>query len=277
MATLASIQAKIAKLQAQKEALAAKDSAKVIGKIRSLMEQHALTIADIEASVGKRRGRKPAASAPVQEVAAARYVDPKTGATWSGRGRAPGWIAAAKDRSKFLVAGAAQKPATVAPKAPKAAKAEKAAAKAPKTAKAVSAPQAAMYQDPKTGATWSGRGRAPAWIAGAKDRTKFLIAAATKPVSIRKARVGKAAVASPATAKKVADKNAPASKPVAKKVSAKKAAAPARNSTPKTVDAAQSPVSRKPRAAKAVVKSTAPVETAAPQSAPESVSTSAEA
>ncbi|AOR69824.1 H-NS histone [Burkholderia stabilis] len=30
------------------------------------------------------------------------------------------------------------------------------------------------YRDPVTGATWSGRGRAPAWIAG-RDRAAFLI------------------------------------------------------------------------------------------------------
>jgi len=38
------------------------------------------------------------------------------------------------------------------------------------------------YQHPKTGATWTGHGRAPAWIAGAKDRTKFLIASGTDAV-----------------------------------------------------------------------------------------------
>ncbi|HGL6718608.1 H-NS histone family protein [Burkholderia contaminans] len=32
----------------------------------------------------------------------------------------------------------------------------------------------AKYRDPATGATWSGRGRAPAWIVG-RDRTAFLI------------------------------------------------------------------------------------------------------
>ncbi|MDP1329472.1 H-NS family nucleoid-associated regulatory protein, partial [Klebsiella pneumoniae] len=31
------------------------------------------------------------------------------------------------------------------------------------------------YRDPKTGATWSGRGRAPAWIG--KNRDRFLIEA----------------------------------------------------------------------------------------------------
>jgi DNA-binding protein H-NS len=30
------------------------------------------------------------------------------------------------------------------------------------------------YRDPETGATWSGRGVAPRWIAG-KDREAFLI------------------------------------------------------------------------------------------------------
>ena len=33
---------------------------------------------------------------------------------------------------------------------------------------------AAKYRDPATGATWSGRGKPPQWIAG-KDRTPFVI------------------------------------------------------------------------------------------------------
>ncbi|WP_176091390.1 H-NS family nucleoid-associated regulatory protein [Burkholderia ambifaria] len=37
------------------------------------------------------------------------------------------------------------------------------------------APVAPKYRDPKTGATWSGRGRTPQWIAGAKNRNRFLI------------------------------------------------------------------------------------------------------
>ena len=32
----------------------------------------------------------------------------------------------------------------------------------------------AKYRDPTTGATWSGRGRTPAWIAG-RDRAAYLI------------------------------------------------------------------------------------------------------
>ncbi|QRE00106.1 DNA-binding protein H-NS [Burkholderia phage BCSR5] len=31
------------------------------------------------------------------------------------------------------------------------------------------------YMDPKTGSTWSGRGKPPNWIKGVADRTSFLI------------------------------------------------------------------------------------------------------
>lgn len=79
-------------------------------------------------------------------------------------------------------------------------------------------PQPAKYLAPKTGATWSGRGPAPAWLAAAKDRTKFLIADAGS------ADAGSANVAGKnATAKKAAAKKAVASKPAAKKATAKKA------------------------------------------------------
>ncbi|WP_341313604.1 H-NS family nucleoid-associated regulatory protein [Paraburkholderia sp. IMGN_8] len=34
-------------------------------------------------------------------------------------------------------------------------------------------PQPALYRDPKSGATWSSRGRAPGWLANATGRTTF--------------------------------------------------------------------------------------------------------
>ncbi|WP_232448328.1 H-NS family nucleoid-associated regulatory protein [Burkholderia ubonensis] len=40
------------------------------------------------------------------------------------------------------------------------------------------APAQAKYRDPASGAVWSGRGRAPRWIAG-QDRENFLIHTAT--------------------------------------------------------------------------------------------------
>ncbi|MGF6924287.1 H-NS family nucleoid-associated regulatory protein [Paraburkholderia sp. 40] len=186
MATLEQIKAKMAKLQAEAEALASKKSATVLKTIHELMEKHGLTTADIEAHTGgKKRGPKPGAKAsPKARSSVPRYRDPKSGATWTGHGRAPSWIAAAKNRDKFLIDGstATAKPA--------------AASKAKAAGAYVRGPQPAMYQDQKSGATWSGRGRAPAWLAGAKDRSKFLIAGGVEaPVATNAAAVSKTKVA----------------------------------------------------------------------------------
>jgi len=269
MATLEKVQAQIAKLQAQAEALAAKQSSGVIAKIREIMDKHGLTTADIEAHIGgaKKRGRKPgvkaAGKAAVKASASvAKYRDPKTGATWTGHGRAPAWIASAKDRSKFLVEGAASAsaPAPAGKKVAKAAKVAKVAkvakaGKAVKVAKAgnyVRGPQAPKYRDPKSGATWSGRGPAPAWLAGAKDRTKFLIEGATENTAQPKAAAAKKAAAP-------TSKAAVAKKPAAQKRAVKKAAAPA------TKAPAKKAATRKVAAKKVSVST----ESAAPAVAPE--------
>jgi DNA-binding protein H-NS len=191
--TLEAMQAKIKKLQAQADALIAKQSSGVIEKIRELMAKHGLTTADVDSHTsGKRRAAKAVVKTMSKgSVAAVKYRDPKSGATWSGHGRAPRWIAAAKNRDKYLVdAGAA------AVKPPPAKEVKSAGAY-------VRGPQPAMYRDPKSGATWSGRGRAPTWIAGAKDRTKFLIAGAAEATAVTTAStVSKAKAAGKKTASK---------------------------------------------------------------------------
>lgn len=48
--------------------------------------------------------------------------------------------------------------------------------RAPWAAKDAAAPVEAKYQHPKTGETWSGRGRVPLWIRDAKNRDRYLIA-----------------------------------------------------------------------------------------------------
>ncbi|MFL9922030.1 H-NS family nucleoid-associated regulatory protein [Paraburkholderia fungorum] len=111
------------------------------------------------------------------------YRDPKSGATWSGRGRAPAWIAEAKNRDRFLISSASD--ATVAATAGAVSKAKTAGKKTASKSVGATAgkgqrkgPQPALYRDPKSGATWSGRGPAPAWLAVERDRSKFLIDAA---------------------------------------------------------------------------------------------------
>ncbi|WP_321797480.1 H-NS family nucleoid-associated regulatory protein [Caballeronia sp. J97] len=161
MTKLKAIQDKIAKLQAQAEAIVRNESA-ALKKILALMDRHGLTTDDI--AVGF---RKPAARRKLTTVKApttlpaAKYLDPKTGATWTGRGRPPAWIANAKDRSEFLVERAKASPA--------------AAKKTPKSGNNAHRPQTLLYRDPQSGSTWNGRGRVPAWLAAAADPIRFLI------------------------------------------------------------------------------------------------------
>lgn len=235
MTTLEKVQARIAKLQAQAGAMLAKQSSGVVEKIREIMEKHGLTTADIEAHIGgaRKRGRQPGAKAAAKSSASvAKYRDPKSGATWTGHGRAPAWIANAKDRSKFLTDGSSE-PSV------------KAGNTAAKAGNYVRGPQAPKYRNPETGATWSGRGRAPAWLAGAKDQTAFLIEnagegnaspktekqvpakkIAAKKIGVKKAAAKKVAIEKVAAKKKVASaKKAPLKKVATKKLTAKKAAA----------------------------------------------------
>ncbi|QGZ65046.1 H-NS histone family protein [Paraburkholderia acidisoli] len=113
MVTLDAIQLKISKLQKQAESLVQQRTSSGLTKIRDLMAKHGLSVADIEQFIGKRRGRKPAAGAKsatktaVKRTVAPKYADPKTGATWTGRGLAPVWIRDVKNRSKFLIDGSA--------------------------------------------------------------------------------------------------------------------------------------------------------------------------
>jgi DNA-binding protein H-NS len=248
MATLGNIQAKIVKLQAQAEALAANQSSGAIAKIRDIMETHGLTTADIDAHIGngRKRGSKPSAKVAGKPTSgAAKYQDPKTGATWTGHGRAPAWIENAKDRAKFLIDGSNSAAVNVGA-ASKSKSAAKAAGKT--TAKGKLPPK---YRNPKIGETWSGHARPPAWINDVKDRTKFLIEGAgeglvePKATAVKKAATKKEtlklATATQVATEKVTAKRALRANAATKKAAVKKARPAAAKKAPKKVGAEKPP------------------------------------
>ncbi|WP_454735746.1 H-NS histone family protein [Cupriavidus necator] len=86
-------------LEAQLDEARANEVAGVIERIQTWMAEYDLTIDDIT----KRRRGRPAGSAaakPKSELPP-KYRDPKTGKTWSGRGRAPAWLG--KNPNRFLI------------------------------------------------------------------------------------------------------------------------------------------------------------------------------
>lgn len=68
--------------------------AEILGQVRQLVEKHGLTNDDLFPAVRERanKGKK----------VAPKFRDPLTGNTWSGRGKAPLWIAD-KDRAQYAI------------------------------------------------------------------------------------------------------------------------------------------------------------------------------
>jgi len=106
MSKLSTIRKQIATLEAQAAQIAKEEMDSAIGKVKSLMAEFGLTIEHLTQSVAGKSAAKKSKVAKVAKKRAAstpKYADPKTGKTWSGFGRAPGWIAGVKNRDAFLV------------------------------------------------------------------------------------------------------------------------------------------------------------------------------
>lgn len=194
MTTYADVKKQIAQLEKKAADLRKVEVAKVVANIREQMAKYELTVDDIAPAKAAQRGKK-AQATKTKLIKPAKYMDPKTGKTWTGHGKAPGWIAAATKagrRDDFLIEKVSQgkgtkpeeksKPAkpVAAKKAPTAAKkvaTKKSKApvkKAPAASKALVAQKkpAAAKAKPKAVAT-----KAPA---KAKQRTKPVAKAVKK-------------------------------------------------------------------------------------------------
>lgn len=244
MPSLEQIQAKLKKLQAQADVLIARKAQDAVDQIRGLMLKHGLTTTDIEAKAKARRAARGlnghGGNGKVKAVTGgkpAKYRDHKTGATWTGHGRAPGWIAGVKDRTHYLIEGASElkSVAKAAVTHAKGGKGQPKGAQPPK------------YHNPKTGATWSGRGPAPAWLATVKDRSKFLIDSAAAGAK----EAGKSVAKTAGKAKATATSGAVSKKAAAKKVVAKKATASKKTAAKKVSAASRKTAAAKPAAKKA--------------------------
>ncbi len=105
MTTYANVKKQIAQLEKKAADLRKVEVAKVVANIREQMARYELTVDDIAPGKANQKGKK--AQAPKAKVSKpAKYMDPKTGKTWTGHGKAPGWIAAATKagrRDDFLI------------------------------------------------------------------------------------------------------------------------------------------------------------------------------
>lgn len=95
------LKAQLEALQERTEAARVSELEAVIAQIRGLVAEFGITEDQI---YGRKRATKAGGAAKTASAVEAKYQNPKTGETWSGRGRAPLWIRDAKNRDRFLIA-----------------------------------------------------------------------------------------------------------------------------------------------------------------------------
>jgi DNA-binding protein H-NS len=100
MATLNDLLAQKAALEKQIIEAQREERSSAVAQVKALMSQYGLTLADLG-------GRTPATAPKTARAAggrkvAAKYRDPATGDTWSGRGLQPNWLKAALAAGRSL-------------------------------------------------------------------------------------------------------------------------------------------------------------------------------
>ncbi len=195
MSKLTAIHKQIVALQAEAERITQQEMSAAIAKVKGLMSEFGLTIEHLTQSVVGKPAAKKAKATKAKTASVAKYADPKTGKTWSGFGRAPGWIAGAKNRDEFLVsaANAATKPAAAKKNAATKASAPekkrvkaKASAVAKPAAKKSAAPKAVAKKKPATKAPASKKIVKPK-AAAKKASPRKVLASANAPAAFEAA------------------------------------------------------------------------------------------
>ncbi|MGA3983445.1 H-NS family nucleoid-associated regulatory protein [Ralstonia nicotianae] len=96
MSSYRELLARKAELETKIEAARQVEVAEVIAAVRQAVQEFGLTAEDI--GLAPRKGKNATSKGALPPM----YRDPKTGATWSGRGRAPAWLG--KNRDRYLIA-----------------------------------------------------------------------------------------------------------------------------------------------------------------------------
>lgn len=108
---IAAAEAQIRQLREKLESQKTEERRAAIGQAKALVKAHGLSAAELGLSVGGRRGPAKAAKASKpatgRSKVAAKYRDPATGNTWTGRGKTPNWLtaklAAGRSKADFAV------------------------------------------------------------------------------------------------------------------------------------------------------------------------------
>ena len=105
--TLKSVERRIEALQLKAEKIKKREKKPAIREIARLMQAHDISVGELRGVSTNGNGKVNGASPLKGRKAKAMYRNPKTGETWSGRGRPARWVTAAekagRKRTEFLI------------------------------------------------------------------------------------------------------------------------------------------------------------------------------
>ncbi|MEX3853445.1 DNA-binding protein H-NS [Paraburkholderia youngii] len=99
MASYKQLTAQLEKLHKEVAAARDKEVAQAIADIKQKIAEYDLTAEELGFTSAASKPRRKSSA-----TAVAKYRNPKTGETWSGRGRSPAWLVG-KNRERFLIEG----------------------------------------------------------------------------------------------------------------------------------------------------------------------------
>lgn len=107
-ARVADLQQQLAEAQAAATAERTRVRDTIVDQINGLIAQHGIASHELTFASSTPGNRTQSAKRPKGPVGKAKYRNPATGATWTGHGKAPGWIPLNKEeRKSFLIVEAA--------------------------------------------------------------------------------------------------------------------------------------------------------------------------
>lgn len=95
LAQKAALEQQAALLSRQIEDARRTERAAVIDRIKALMAEHGVTLAELGGGARKSGSSSKSAATKTARKVAAKYRDPSSGNSWSGRGLQPNWLKAA--------------------------------------------------------------------------------------------------------------------------------------------------------------------------------------
>ncbi|MBU9268715.1 H-NS histone family protein [Burkholderia gladioli] len=100
---IARLERELAEAKEAEKAHRAKEKASIIEQINSLIAEHSVAAHELKFPSATRGSKAPSVKAVKGAPGIPKYRDPKTGATWTGKGKPPAWIKEVPNRDEFLI------------------------------------------------------------------------------------------------------------------------------------------------------------------------------